>query len=75
MNNTTLNIEDFSKTTSHFLFSKKVSVVDKYNFYEYVSVMLESGVSISESLESVAGRIKSQYFKEKIQELLVYISS
>jgi type IV pilus assembly protein PilC len=55
--------------------SKKVTVIDKYNFYEYLSVMLDWWVWIWESLESVWEKITSPYFKQKIDELLIYISS
>ena len=57
------------------IFSKKVSLTDKYNFYEYLAVMLDVGVSIEETLSSVSSKITSPYFKEKINELKVYISS
>ena len=58
-----------------FILFKKVSLTDKYNFYEYLSVMLEWGVSIVETLESVETKISSVYFKEKILELITFISS
>jgi type II secretory pathway component PulF len=54
---------------------KSVSLKDKYNFYEYLSVMLDWWVSIIESLESVESKITSPYFKIKIRELITYISS
>jgi len=54
---------------------KSVSLKDKYNFYEYLSVMLDWWVSIIESLESVESKITSEYFKRKIRELITYISS
>ncbi len=54
---------------------KKVSLTDKYNFYEYLSVMLEWWVSIVETLESVETKITSVYFKEKILELITFIAS
>jgi len=54
---------------------KTVSLKDKYNFYEYLSVMLDWGVSIIESLESVESKITSPYFKLKIKELITYIAS
>lgn len=57
------------------IFSKKVWLVDKYNFFEYVAVMLEWGVGIAESLDSVSTKIASPYFKQKIKELQTYISS
>ena len=54
---------------------KKVWLIDKYNFYEYISVMLEWWVWVTESLESVNSKINSPYFKSKIRELITYISS
>lgn len=59
----------------HFSFFSKVSLVDKFNFYEYLSVMLDWGVTISETLDSVQTKIKNQYFREKIQELQTFVSS
>lgn len=56
-------------------FARKVSLVDKFNFYEYLSVMLDGGVTISETLESVQSKIQNTFFKEKIQELQTYVSS
>lgn len=54
---------------------KKISKLDKANFFEYISVMVDGGVSITQSLESVESKISSVYFKEKIQELYMYIQS
>lgn len=56
-------------------FLQKVSLIDKFNFYEYLSVMLDGGVTISETLNSVQTKIKNKYFKEKIAELQTYVSS
>lgn len=58
-----------------FIFFKSVSIIDKYNFYEYISVMLDWWVWVTESLESVNSKISSPYFKSKIRELITYISS
>lgn len=58
-----------------FIVFKKVSLIDKYNFYEYLSVMIDWWVSIVEALESVESKITSVYFKIKIKELITYISS
>lgn len=60
---------------NEIIFFKKVSLIDKYNFYEYLSVMLDWWVSIVEALESVESKITSLYFKGKIKELITYISS
>ena len=54
---------------------KKISLVDKYNFFEYISVMVDWWISIVEALESVESKITSVYFKERIKELIIYISS
>jgi len=54
---------------------QKVSIVDKFNFYEYLSVMLDWWVTISETLESVQTKIKNTFFKEKIKEIQTYVSS
>lgn len=58
----------------YYLF-KKVGLLDKFNFYEYLSIMLDGGVTITLALDSVQKKIKNPYFKEKISELLLFISS
>lgn len=58
-----------------FILFKKISIKDKFNFYEYLSVMIDWWVSIDESLQSAAEKVDSLYFKEKINELNIYISS
>ena len=57
------------------ILSKKVWLVDKYNFFEYISVMLDGWVWITESLESVNSKISSTFFRQKISELITYINS
>ena len=49
--------------------------MDKFNFYEYLSIMLDWWVTITQSLQWVQDKIKNPFFKEKLQEVLVYISS
>lgn len=68
------NQKNSSNEKQYYLF-KKISLVDKFNFYEYLSIMLDGGVTITSALESVGKKIKNLYFKEKISELLVFISS
>ncbi len=60
---------------SEFILFKKVSTVEKYNFYEYLSVMIDWWVSIVESLKTVETKITSYYFRQKIKELVTFISS
>ncbi len=62
---------------SHFNISllQKISLQEKFNFYEYLAVMLDGGVSISETLTSVQSKLKNKFFKEKIEELQTYVSS
>ena len=54
---------------------KSISDIEKYNFYEYLSVMIDAGVSIADVLDSFIERTWNPYFKEKIEELKTYISS
>ena len=52
-----------------------ISLAEKFNFYEYLAVMLDGWVSISEALESVQSKLKNQFFKNKIWELAMFVSS
>jgi len=54
---------------------QSVSLTEKFNFYEYLSVMLDWGVSISEALVSVQTKIRNQFFKQKLSELATFVSS
>lgn len=54
---------------------KNVSLMDKFNFYEYLSVMVDGWVTLPQALASVSEKIKNEYFKEKVEELTIYISS
>ncbi len=54
---------------------KSVSDIEKYNFYEYLSVMIDAWVSIADILESFIEKSWNPYFKEKIRELQTYVSS
>jgi len=54
---------------------QKISLVDKFNFYEYISVMLDGWVSISETLWSVQAKVRNPFFKEKIEQIQTYVSS
>lgn len=67
--------EQINVLEKEFYLFKKVSLMDKFNFYEYLSIMLDGGVTITESLESVWKKMKNLYFKEKISEILLFISS
>jgi type II secretory pathway component PulF len=62
-------------TNQVFIFSKKVSVTEKYNFYEYLGVMLDSGIGVADALESVNQKIKNPYFNSKLEELITFINS
>lgn len=58
-----------------YMLFKNINALDKANFYEYLSVMIDGWVSITESLDSVESKISSVYFNQKIIELITYISS
>ncbi len=77
MNNLDWKINDNFDENIHetFYIFKKVSLVDKYNFYDYIWVMIEWWVSISEALSSIWKKVKNEYFINKLEELKMYISS
>jgi len=68
-------MEEKNTMNKEIVFRKKVWVIDKYNFYEYISVMLDWWVWVTDALKSVESKITSVYFKQKIKELITYISS
>ncbi len=74
-----INIEqkkdETTLTEKKFYLFKKVSHIEKSNFYEYLSVMLDSGVNFIQALDSFSDRTKNEYFKEKIWEIKTYVSS
>ena len=57
MNN--LDKKDKDITKNQFYLFKKVSLLEKFNFYEYLSIMLDWWVTITESLKSVSKKIKN----------------
>jgi type II secretory pathway component PulF len=42
--------------TNDIILFKSVSNIEKYNFYEYLSVMIDAGVSIADVLDSFIER-------------------
>ena len=64
-----------TKKSKDFIILKKVSIIEKYNFYEYLAVMIDAWVWLAQILESSTQRINNPYFKEKIEELKTYIAS
>lgn len=62
------------KKQDFFLF-KKVSVVEKYNFYEYLGVLIDWWVNISEAIISTGQKIRNPFFKQKIEELSMFVQS
>lgn len=63
------------KKEKQFILFKSVSLMDKFNFYEYLSVMLDWWVTIVARLKSVQARITNVFFREKIEEMLLFITS
>jgi len=60
---------------NQIVFSKKIKSIEKYNFYEYISIMLDAWVGMSESLNSVTEKLDNIYFKQEINDLIVFVSS
>lgn len=54
---------------------KNIKDIEKSNFYEYLSVMLDGWVSIATWLRSVLEKVKNNFFKESIAELIVFVTS
>ena len=54
---------------------KKVWLKERANFYEYIATMVDGWVTITDALESILGRVWWAYFREKIKELRLFISS
>ena len=69
------NINQTQQQEKQYYIFKTVSLIDKFNFYEYLAIMLDWWITITQALESVAQKVKNQYFKEKISELNLFISS
>jgi type IV pilus assembly protein PilC len=46
----TENINKIELEEDNFILFKKVKDKDKYNFYEYLSIMLNSGVGLADAL-------------------------
>lgn len=68
--NKLLEIDD-----SKFHLIKKVWLKERFNFYEYMSTMVDGWVTITDALESMLWRVGSPFFREKIKELRLFISS
>ncbi len=69
------NKKDILESNDSFYILKKVSLVDKYNFYDYIWMMIDWWVSIWEALSSVIFKIDNLFFASKINELKTYIVS
>lgn len=69
------NLNESLLSEKKFYLFKKVSFIEKANFFEFLSVMLDSGVNFVQALDSFSERAKNEYFREKISQLKIYISS
>lgn len=56
-------------------FFDNIKEMEKANFYDYLSVMIDWGVAISEILDSFQARVKNKYLIWKIQELKAFIDA
>lgn len=70
-----MDFKDSFLTDNELISFKRVSVQDKYNFYEFIAVLIDGWVNISEAIASSWEKVKNSYFKRKIQELYTYLSS
>lgn len=70
-NSQTSNMENKEK----IILFKKISDIDKFNFYEYLSFMLNAWVWVWNSLEAAMEKIENEYFNSRINQLLIFILS
>lgn len=70
----TQNTNNYQKEEKQYFF-KKISLMDKFNFYEYLSIMLDWWLTITSALDSVSKKMKNEFFREKIKEMNLFISS
>ncbi|NUJ98032.1 type II secretion system F family protein [Candidatus Gracilibacteria bacterium] len=69
------SLQENEEKKKFYLF-KKVGIVDRYNFYEYLGVLLDGGVNIGEAILTAGEKIQNSFFREKIRnELYTYVSS
>ncbi len=69
------DIKNTSEESSNIIIFKKVKDVEKANFFEYMWVMINAWIWIWEALDSVQEKITNVYFKQKINELYLFVSS
>lgn len=67
--------DDKKQAKQEFFFFSKVTTIEKYNFYEYLWVLIDWGVNISESILSTGQKIRNPFFKQKIEELSMFVES
>lgn len=69
------SLQENEEKKKFYLF-KKVGIIDRYNFYEYLWVLLDGGVNIGEAILTAWEKIQNSFFREKIRnELYTYVSS
>ena len=67
------NLLELDDSKIHLI--KKVGLKDRFNFYEYIGTMIDGGVTVTDALESMLSRVWNAFFREKIKELRLFISS
>jgi len=65
----------WEKQNNDLILFKRVSDIEKFNFYEYLSVMIDAWVSISDILDSFIEKTDNPFFREKIKELKAFVAS
>lgn len=56
-------------------FFYKIKEIDKSNFYEYLAIMLDGWLWLTQWIKLVKAKIKNPVFNEKLDELITYIDS
>ena len=67
--------KDLEVDESKMFLLKRVTLKDRFNFYEYMATMVDGWVTVPDALVSILDRVTNAFFREKIKELRIFISS
>lgn len=72
---TIISITEQNKTGISFNFLKRVSIKDKIIFTGQLGIMIKSGLSVTDALESLADETQNKYFAESINDIKNQVES
>lgn len=72
---TIISIMEQNKIGISFNFLKRVSIKDKIIFTEQLGIMIKSGLSVTDALESLADETQNKYFADAINDIKSQVES